>query len=184
MPSRRKCSIVREPSVLPFGCQRVVSSVLKSTDRTPCQSRNKASIIPTGPPPTMATGTVLASESDMICWRQYSSRSVARARSRNTEKAGEHRADPLVARLAMKPVVPVLVDFDLRQLDRRPDDLKIEILGQHARDGYRQGCNRIGVLGNHCGSNEGRDTADDVLWPDGRLDRTLGKLVRVAGAER
>src|SRR5262245_21758840 len=110
--------------------------------------------------------------------------SVTRARSRNAEQAGEHRTDPFVTWLAMKTVVPVLVDLDLRQLDRGSDDLEVEILGQHAGDRRRQYCNRIGVLGDHCSSAEGRNAADEVLWPDGRLDSSLGQFVRMPGPER
>ena len=79
----------------------------------------------------------------------------------------------------MKPVVPVLIDLDFRQLDRGPNDLEVEILGQHAGDRRRQCCNRVGVLGDDCSSDEGRHAADDVLRADGRLDRSLGKLVRM-----
>src|SRR5262245_27580580 len=48
--------MVRAPWVLPRGCHRVVGSVLNRTEGTPRRSRNSASISPTGPPPTMATG--------------------------------------------------------------------------------------------------------------------------------
>src|ERR1700722_9231417 len=47
--------MVRELWVEPLGCQRLVSSALNRTERTPCRSSSSASIIPTGPPPTMPT---------------------------------------------------------------------------------------------------------------------------------
>src|SRR5215472_14470175 len=58
--------MVRELCVLPFGCHRLASSVLKTTDFTACRSRRSASTNPTGPPPTIATGAVSASVVPMM----------------------------------------------------------------------------------------------------------------------
>src|SRR6516162_1428318 len=60
--------------------------------------------------------------------------STARACSRHPEKTGKHRTNPLVARLAVKPIAPVLKDFDFRHFYRRPNDFQIEILGEHRRN--------------------------------------------------
>src|ERR1700733_10495674 len=54
--------MVRAFWVPPLGCQRVARAVLMITRATPNASRFIASIIPTGPPPMMATGKTCGSD--------------------------------------------------------------------------------------------------------------------------
>ena len=45
-----------------------------------------------------------------------------------TKKRSKDSFDPLVAGIAMKSVMPILKNVDLRQFDRRRYDLQVEIL--------------------------------------------------------
>ncbi len=74
----------------------------------------------------------------VFSWIARQRRTASGRRSRLAKQRVEHRADPLVARVAMQPVMPVLEDVDLRQLDRRLDDLQVEVGRQHGRDRRRQ----------------------------------------------
>src|SRR3954447_5440187 len=57
-----------------------------------------------------------------------------RRRWTGAEQTGKHRSNPLVARLAIEALMPVLRNLDFRQPDRRRDNGEVQILCQNIRD--------------------------------------------------
>jgi hypothetical protein len=75
--------------------------------------------------------------------------------------------------------MPVLADLDARQADRRCDNLEPEIVGQDGRDRLGQGGYRVGVLGQHRGRDEDRDTAFKAAFPQATF--WCGILLQLTG---
>lgn len=69
---------------------------------------------------------------------------------------------PLVSGVTVEALMPVLGDFELRQLDRRFCNPHVEFASENGRDWPGHCCDRIGVLGKNGGRGEAWYVRDDI----------------------
>ena len=110
--------------------------------------------------------------------------SAARLVAGAREQLGEHAADPLIAGLAVKPLVPVLRHVDARQPHRRREHGEPEGVTELGRDSGGQRRDDVGAARGVRGGHERRHAADDLFGRNRALERPLDELVRVPRAGR
>lgn len=79
-----------------------------------------------------------------------------------TEFGVDHRAQPLVAGIAVESFMPILRNLEFRQFDRWLRQPHVELARQHGRNRPRHRRNSIGALGQDRSGGEARHMRDDV----------------------